>query len=284
MPRYEDDDLDEEGLEEEEAEPFEDWDRPSWWQSLLPLVAALIVGVIVGLVLGAQVFTASGGAGNATTESYLVLASELYRQGEDIETVRAHLDAIGIHSPAQVLLQQAADYKNSTDLSKKRQSESLQQLGDAFLYAGGGRGTAVVVAQAADSTPTKTGSPAVTPVTGIVGAAQTPTAAKTAVATTIAPTAVATKAPAAAPTATKAPTVANGKTARITSSGGEGAKLRKQPTTSSDVVSSLNNGTQVTVLDTVNGEAIDEAEPRWYKVQYKELTGYVYFKLISLGE
>lgn len=52
----------------------------------------------------------------------------------------------------------------------------------------------------------------------------------------------------------------------------------------SESVAYLGHGAPVEVLEVVEGQAIDETEPRWYLIRFDGQTGYVYFKLIKFGD
>ena len=271
-----------------------DWeDDPPFWHSIIPIIAAFLIGAIVGLLAGNQFFS-SGAAGSVTSETCLVLASELYRQGESLDVVQEHLAALGYYNPGPVLLKMADEYEASDEPQKQRQSEDLRALGQALVAA--------AIGPAATRQPTTIANP--TPTLAAVAAAPTaktapsPTATPAAqparpTATPAPPRATATPAPPRSPQPTPttkpaatptAQTAQDGIPARITSSGGEGAILRRQPTTSSDALAALPHGTRVSVLQIVNGEAIDPVEPRWYQIRYGNLVGYVYYKLIVLGQ
>lgn len=280
--------------DEELDETYGDWNDPPLWQTVLPVLAALIVGAVVGLVVGAQVFGSSKAPGSVNSEACLLLASELYRQGESIEVVREHLAALGYNNAAPTLLKMADDFAASGEIRKQRQSADLRQLGQALLATAQKSVTPTVVPVTSAQTAIAISSPQPT----VPAKSPTPAPTTTTVPTkppTAVPAATATKPPAATPTpikptpmptATQSPTPPSeeARPARITSSGGEGAVLRKQPTTASEALAYLSHGTRVEVLQLVTGEAIDPVEPRWYQIRYGSLTGYVYFKLIVLGE
>jgi hypothetical protein len=274
MPHYDDEDNDAVGDEElddkYDREYDHDWDHQPLWQTALPIVAALVVGAIVGLVLGAQFFGTAKASENVSSQTCLILASELFRQGESIEVVQEHLTALGYNNAAPTVLKLADDYAALDEPLKKRQSVDLRQLGEALLVAADRTGTPGVIAPTAQTTRTPART---TPLA-------TATKAKTA-----APTAAPTQA-AAAPTSTTVtqPPADTPQQGHITSTDRSGAKMRKDPTTTSEIVAYLNDGDQVQVLGIVEGEAIDPVEPRWYKVQRNSTIGYIYFKLVVPGE
>lgn len=291
MPHYDEDDY----IDDEDYDDTldDDLDSRPLWQTMLPVLAALIIGGIAGLILGAQFFNPIRASGNVNSEACLVLASELYGQGEGIEVVQEHLRALGYENAAPALERLADDYEASGELPKKRLSTELRQLAAALTSSGSEAASPAAIAMA---------SPPSTPLAASPTAAPQPTRSATPTPTEAAqsPTSVAIASPTqpaiATPTQRTEPTVLPTATqwpseptqttrpAHITSSGGQGAIMREQPTTNSDIVDYLSHGDAVEVLDIVDGEAIDETEPRWYHIKSGNLTGYVYFKLIVLGD
>ncbi len=296
MPDYDTDNIDDDIDDELDDSIGDDWDDDKpMWQALVPMMAALIVGGVIGLIVGAQILGAGRASTNVDSQACLLLASELYRQGESIAVVQEHLRALGYDNAGPALLKLADEYEASGEIRKVRQSADLRQLGEALMNPTPREPTPAALAAASPS-PTATSSPrptevpksptrtpptpVKTPTAAIKTATPVPTArpaSPTATPGVLATWTPTTAVPPSSPTPTPRP-------ATITSSGGEGAVLRKEPTTGSDALANLSHGTPVEVLQVVNGEAIDETEPRWYKIRYGGLTGYVYFKLIKFGD
>lgn len=294
MPHYDTDNIDD-SIDDLDDSIGDDWDddRPLW-QTLVPMVAALIIGGIVGLIVGAQIFGTGRAAANVDSQACLLLASELYRQGEGLDVVQEHLKALGYDNAGPALLKLADEYEASGEIRKVRQSADLRHLGEALMSPIGGRTPAAVAIASPQPSPTSSPQPTEPPKSP-TKAPPAPTKTSTPAAKTATPTPTVrpptpTAVPRAEPTFT--PTVAPPpssptpapRPATITSSGGEGAVLRKEPTTESEALANLSHGTPVEVLQVVNGEAIDETEPRWYKIRYGGMVGYVYFKLIKFGD
>ena len=111
--------------------------------------------------------------------------------------------------------------------------------------------------------------------------APTPPADRTPLATAE-PTAVAP-----APTTAALAAAPTGQTGTTKSDDKKPVVLRKDSSTLSAKIASLPVGTKVQVLKTVNGKAddpgIDPKETRWYQVKYNNFTGYIYYKLLSVG-
>lgn len=284
MPQYDDDindDLDE--------SIGDDWDeeRPLW-QTLVPVLAALLIGGVLGLIGGAQIFGNTAAASNVSSEACLVLASELYRQGESLTVVQEHLQALGYENAGSSLAKLADEYESSGDLRKKRISADLRQLAEALTSDARATSTPIMVAASSPQPTTTRHSPTTTPTTA--PAPPTPTRKPTAPPTStpkptsvVKPTAVPTEAPP-VPTRPPAEPTPEVRPATITSSGGEGAIVRSKPTMESTAVAYLGHGAPVEVLQVVEGQAIDETEPRWYLIRFNGQTGYVYFKLIKFGD
>ncbi|MCL5027260.1 MAG: N-acetylmuramoyl-L-alanine amidase, partial [Chloroflexi bacterium] len=58
-------------------------------------------------------------------------------------------------------------------------------------------------------------------------------------------------------------------------SGGQGVALRTEPSTAAPAARSLPDGTQVTIVQAVRGQAVSGDENRWYKVTVDSKTGFV---------
>lgn len=59
------------------------------------------------------------------------------------------------------------------------------------------------------------------------------------------------------------------------------ASLRTAPTLSGAVLKIIPRGSEVTLLGVEQGQAVEGAEDRWYRVRQAESTGYIYFTLIE---
>lgn len=118
----------------------------------------------------------------------------------------------------------------------------------------------------APATPTATPTPPASPTPTVVAApASSPT-----------PTLVPTPTPRPAPRATPPAWPAISRPAY-----GGAAVIRAAPTTAAEAVGAIPLGETVEVLGIVQGEAIDPAEPRWFRVRYRGTEGFVYGKLLK---
>src|SRR5262249_15152683 len=70
---------------------------------------------------------------------------------------------------------------------------------------------------------------------------------------------------------------------RVKPADGGPALLRKEPSRDGGTVSLIPNAAQVEGLETVRGQAV-EGETRWLRVRYGNLTGYLWSKLVVVGE
>ena len=64
---------------------------------------------------------------------------------------------------------------------------------------------------------------------------------------------------------------------------GGSARLRRDPSTTGGTVSLIPNAAQVEILEVVQGQPI-EGESRWLRVRYGNMTGYLWSKLVAVGE
>jgi len=64
---------------------------------------------------------------------------------------------------------------------------------------------------------------------------------------------------------------------------GGSALLRKDPNQSGGTLAVIPFAAQVEVLETVRGQAL-EGESRWLRVRYGSLTGYLWTKLVTVGD
>lgn len=248
MPKYRDEEPEYEDYDDEEQE---EWTAQPLWQRLLPLVVALVVGGLVGLLVGGRVFSSSS-TSQVNSDACLVLAGELYAKGELVDVVRAHLDALGYSSPASSLNKLADNYEAAGNPLQKSESVNLRRLANGLQAAA-----------IRPSTPTTVGQ-SLSPPTATRPATGTPTVARGSP----------------IPAATQTTKPALGKTGLI-SSGGLGVQVRKEPNRNSEPLASLNDNTRVEILETVKGEAVTFDDTTWYRVKAGDTIGYVYGRLIE---
>jgi hypothetical protein len=270
------------------------------------IVGALALGLVVGLIAMPRLFSGM----DSRAESYVVLASTLYQQGESPAILRDRLTSVGIAQPASAVLATAQRYAASRDRKQQHQAEALEAFGKVLLNPeaapspasptpGPVGPTAVAQTPAASGTagpglptlstpigarPTQPGAFVGPP--GTPGVAQpslpppgTPAPGAASPAATPVPGAPAAAAGAPAPAATAGP-VQRG---RVKPADGGSARLRKEPSQDGGTLSLIPNAAQVEVLETVRGQAI-EGETRWLRVRYGNLTGYLWSKLVVVGE
>jgi hypothetical protein len=261
------------------------------------IVGALVLGLVVGLIAMPRLFSGM----DARAESYVVLASTLYQQGEGPAMLRERLASVGITQPASAVLSTAQRYALSRDKKQQHQAEALEAFGKVLLNPD----AAQPVASATPAPPTPAppaagGTPGVGPptlstpisarptqTTGFAGASGTPAAVQPNLppAGTPAPgtppaAASASAAPGASPSAGAAGPVQRG---RVKPVDGGPALLRKEPSRDGGTLSLIPNAAQVEVLETVRGQAV-EGETRWLRVRYGNLTGYLWSKLVVVGD
>jgi len=236
------------------------WSDTRRWLRGLSFGVVLLVGVLAGLMLGTRA-CAPAGQPMVSKDDFLVNVATLYSHGESLAAIRSRLSSAGIEDATVPLLDLADRYSLSKDRQQQRQAEDLRQLADAL--AGGEVVTAVPTAPVARATGTATAIAAkqqATPTTVAEATGSEP------------PQQTATPVPVASPLPSRG---------IIQTSDGTQARLRTKPTTQgSEVIEALMPGIEVQILDLVQGEAIDPAEPRWYKVKHGDFEGYVYFKLL----
>ena len=247
--------------------------RDSWggarrWLQGTTLAAALAVGVLAGLMVGTRACTPAAPPG-VQEDEYLVLLATLYSHGESLDSIRSRLNSIGYDNAAEALASLSEEYAVSKDRKQQRQAEDLRQLADALL------GEVAIPTLAARATATPTGVAGEATAAG--PAAVTPSVQAAEAPPTSQPAA------SAAPTATSSPAPPPSGRGVIQTSDGTSARLRTQPTvqTTDNVIAGLPPGTEVELLELVEGDPIDPAESRWYKVKHGEFTGYVYYKLVK---
>jgi hypothetical protein len=246
------------------------------------IVGAIVLGLVGGLIAIPRVFS---GIDNRA-ESYVLLASTLYQQGESPIMLRDRLIGVGIAQPASTVLSVAQRYAGSKDRKQQHQAEMLEAFGKVLLSPD--------VAQGARSAGEMTAGPAPTAAVGLnasalpptppaapAAAAASPTTARAGVGgvqMTSSPTALV---PSAAPTSAPAPTNTPAAVQKGRTNGS--ARLRKDPSQDGGTLATIPNAAQVEILETVRGQAI-EGETRWLRVRYGNLTGYLWSKLVVVGE
>jgi hypothetical protein len=274
------------------------------------IVGALVLGLVVGLIAVPRLFSGM----DARAESYVVLASTLYQQGESPALLRERLTSVGIAQPASAVLATAQRYAASRDKKQQHQAEALEAFGKVLLNPEGapalaspslaasppGTMTAGAATTVAPPTPAPVGTPGLGPPTlstpigarptqasGFAGAPGTPAAAQPGLPPpgTPAPGATAPAAAPASPAPGASPPAAAGQIqrGRVKPVDGGPALLRKEPSRDGGTLSLIPNAAQVEVLETVRGQAV-EGETRWLRVRYGNLTGYLWSKLVVVGD
>jgi hypothetical protein len=267
------------------------------------IVGALVLGLAAGLLAMPRLFSGM----DSRAESYVVLASTLYQQGESPALLRERLSSVGIGQPASAVLATAQRYAASRDKRQQHQAEALEAFGKVLLNPDAAQPIAsatpaVQGAPASVPAPAQTAAPLGTPAAGLptlstpigarptqaasAGPAGTPGIAQPSLppAGTAAPGATGLASPAAG-TPTAGPAAAAGpiQRGRVKPVDGGPALLRKEPSRDGGTVSLIPNAAQVEVLETVRGQAV-EGETRWLRVRYGNLTGYLWSKLVVVGE
>lgn len=212
------------------------------------LAAVLVASLLVGLVIGLRGGGVALPAATEREEAYLLLLSQLYSEGEDLHVIRERLQAAGFTDAKGAALELAREYAQSSDYTKLRQARDLETLASALSLIGPtllARPTAVAI------------NPTPSAGTGAISEGKEPVA-----------------------TATPVLPFKNGV---VKTDDGGGAKLRSEPNTSSAVLALIPDGTTVEVLSVVTGEIVADDEGRWFRVNYGDFIGYVYFSLISEG-
>ena len=244
------------------------------------IAGGLIVGIVVALIAVPRLV----GGSDPRVENYVLLASQLHTQGESPMLLRDRLVSVGIANPAGTVLQMAQRYGQSRDRKQQHQAEALETFGKVLMNPQAAsptpRPTELAVVPTATVVPFPTNTPFVlnapaqgVPTSAPLGApAATPSAARA-----VGTPASGTAAPAAA---APAGTVQRG---RIKPPDGGSARMRKDPTTTGGTLSLIPNAAQVEILETVQGQSI-EGESRWLRVRYGNMTGYLWSKLVVVGE
>jgi hypothetical protein len=245
------------------------------------IAGGLIVGIVVALVAVPRLFAGS----DPRVEGYVLLASQLHSQGENPVLLRDRLVSVGVANPAGTVLQMAQRYSQSRDRKQQHQAEALETFGKVLMNpqaaAPTPRPTEVVVPTATPqpfptNTPFVLNAPAQgVPTSAPLGASPTAGAARPAGTPTSG-----VSSPASGSATAPAGTVQRG---RIKPVDGGSARLRKDPSTTGGTLSLIPNAAQVEILETVQGQSI-EGESRWLRVRYGNMTGYLWARLVVVGE
>jgi hypothetical protein len=243
------------------------------------IAGGLIVGIVVALITVPKLFAGA----DPRVENYVLLASQLHAQGESPILLRDRLASVGIANPAGTVLQMAQRYSQSRDRKQQHQAETLEMFGKVLMNPQAAAPTprpTEAVAPTATPQPFPTNTPFVlnppaqgVPTSPALGAS--PTAGQPRPAGT--PTSGVSSAAPGATASVPAGTVQRG---RVT---GGSARLRKDPSTAGGTLSLIPNASQVEILESVQGQSI-EGESRWLRVRYGNMTGYLWSKLIVVGE
>jgi hypothetical protein len=259
----------------------------------------LLMATAVGLVLGLFVGFKDQFLGTSVDrdERYLVLSSSLYGLDPSVlPTIRQRLGDLGFTNASYTIIRMSERFAASRDRQRQREADGLRLFGEALgsqtdTQSGQPRLTAsqspvpagVVVLSTATpaATATETPSVLVLPTSVAGGNPATPAAGP---ARPAAPAAAAPPAPA-PPTPTAQPGVTMG---TVKSADKVPVRIRTEPSTQSPTVMVVPVGTKVQVIRVDKGSAsdpgIDPAEIRWFYVKNGNVTGYVYYKLLALGE
>jgi hypothetical protein len=241
------------------------------------IAGGLIIGIVVALVTVPRLF---GGA-DPRVENYVLLASQLHAQGESPVLLRDRLVSVGVANPAGTVLQMAQRYSQSRDRKQQHQAEALETFAKVLMNP-----------QAPSATPRPTEAPVVPTATPVPFATNTPfvlNAPAQGVPTSPALGVASSSTPSVARPAGTPTTIASSATAgtiqrgRVKPADGGSARLRKDPSTTGGTLSLIPNAAQVEVLETVQGQPI-EGESRWLRVRYGNMTGYLWSKLVVVGE
>jgi hypothetical protein len=258
-------------------------------------VGALLLGLVVGLIALPRLFSGM----DTRAESYVVLASTLFKQGEAPTLLRDRLVSVGIAQPTSAVLSIAQRYAASGDKNRLQQAGALERFGKALLDPATTSPSATpAVTGPAQPTPGTPGPMPAIPSTPIgarptqpagAAAAGTPPAGQVGVPLPSTPApgppvggAAGTSGALASPTTGGAPAGTPGLVQRGRVKGGP-ALLRKEPTTVGGTLSLIPNAAQVEVLEVVRGQDIG-GETGWLRARYGNLTGYVSSTLVVVGD
>lgn len=252
------------------------------------IVGALVVGLVVGLVMVPRLFSGM----DSRAESYVLLASSLYAQGENPLLLRDRLVSVGLPQPASTVLGMAQRYAQSRDRKQQHQAEALEAFGKVLLNPDALQPTPRPAATEVAPLPTAlpaTNAPLSAPDTRAAGTPGAAATASSAAPTTVVanslltPSPAATAQPGSVAPAAGAATPGTIQRGRVKPAGGGSARLRKDPSQEGGTLAVIPFAAQVEILETVRGQAI-EGESRWLRVRYGNLVGYLWSKLVVAGD
>jgi hypothetical protein len=253
------------------------------------IAGGVLLGVVVALVAVPRLL----GGPDPRVESYVLLASQLHAQGESPVLLRDRLASVGIANPPATVLQMAQRYAQSRDRKQQHQAEALDAFGKVLRDTPADAPRPSPTTRPQDPAAPAPGTPLPTPFAtntpvllnrpadGVPTAPALGAPSPTAAARPSGTGTLAAAAPAAAVSATPAP--AAGQRGRIKPPDGGSARLRRDPSTTGGTLSLIPNAAQVEILEVVQGQPI-EGESRWLRVRYGNLTGYLWSKLVAVGE
>ena len=253
----------------------------------------LLMAAAVGLVLGLFVGFKDQFLGTSVDrdERYLVLSASLYGLDPSVlPTIRQRLNALGFNNASYTIIRMSERFAASRDRQKQREADGLRLFGEALGSQPDGpsappRVTTSQAPAAAGAVVLSTATPAAT-ATAPPAVLALPTSAAGTPATTAAARVAQAAAPAPAlPAATTQPSITWG-TAKTADK--VPVRIRTEPSTKAPTIVVVPSGTRVQVIRVDKGSAsdpgIDPAEIRWYYVKHGNLTGYIYYRLLALGE
>jgi len=223
----------------------------------LGLIAGLLgLGIGLGTLFGLSARSSAYVAvDDPFVEEYVRLVSVLYAKGESLALAEARLDRLGYADSTEVVRAVVARRQASGETTTSAQSGDLGSLLAAL--APNGSGTSVGNASLAASGRGEGPTPA--------AGGETPVARTVAVPTPLPPPSASTEYPT---------------TGRVSATQGD-ASLRTEPNLSAPIIRVIPRGSEILLLGIEQGQAIEGAEDRWYKVRHGDVTGYVYFTLVE---
>ena len=255
------------------------------------LLMAAVVGLVLGLFVGFRDLFL--GTGVDRDERYLVLSAALYSADQSmLPTIRQRLATLGFGNASYQIIRLSERYAASRDRTKQREADGLRLFGEALgatTDSTSGVSRAAVQPTAASASPALAVLSTATPqptATAQLTAQPTPAGAQPTQSVVAAAQAQAqSQPPGVAPT----PTAPAGATFGTTKSSDRvPIRIRAEASTQSAALGVVPYGTKVEVLRVVKGNpndpGIDPTEVRWYNVRYGNVVGYVYYKLLALGE
>ncbi|TAK23301.1 MAG: SH3 domain-containing protein [Chloroflexota bacterium] len=235
------------------------------------------VGVVAAMVL----FPRFSSGIDTRVENYVLYAGQLHAQGESPLVLRDRLMSVGIAQPATTVLDMAQRYAGSRDQKQKHNAEMLDAFGKVLLNPAPPvvpTPTSVAISSVvSESTALPAESPA-TPTAVVLNQPErgvpTPTAAPRPSSTSS--------------SAGSASAPFTGPGPGIVKPGDNGSvRLRTDASTSGKSLASIPPGTPVDLLESIQGQSIDN-ESRWFKLRVRTsdgqyLTGYMLSKYIVVG-